>query len=193
VHFEALEGRQLFSGGAARFVAMLSGASEVPAVQSPALGSARFILSRDGASLRYQVKVKRVMNAEGAHVHLGPTGQNGEIVADLMNSARMHMGKRSFSAKGTITAGQLGGSLAGHSLTDLVAQMTAGTAYVNVHTDDGAPPPNTGPGDFPDGEVRGQIGRIVKRPRHTGGQTSGQTGGQTGGTGGGSMGGTYIY
>jgi hypothetical protein len=26
-----------------------------------------------------------------------------------------------------------------------------------VHTNDGVPPPNTGPGDFPGGEIRGQI------------------------------------
>jgi hypothetical protein len=35
--------------------------------------------------------------------------------------------------------------------------MEAGTAYVNVHTNDNVPPPNTGPGDFPGGEIRGQI------------------------------------
>ena len=30
-------------------------------------------------------------------------------------------------------------------------------AYVNVHTNDNVAPPNTGPGDFPGGEIRGQI------------------------------------
>ena len=35
--------------------------------------------------------------------------------------------------------------------------MDAGQAYVNVHTNDGMDPPNTGPGDFPGGEVRGDI------------------------------------
>jgi hypothetical protein len=29
--------------------------------------------------------------------------------------------------------------------------------YVNVHTNDGVAPTNTGPGDFPGGEVRGQL------------------------------------
>jgi hypothetical protein len=32
-----------------------------------------------------------------------------------------------------------------------------GNAYVNVHTNDGVDPPDTGAGDFPDGEIRGQI------------------------------------
>lgn len=35
--------------------------------------------------------------------------------------------------------------------------MRAGEAYVNVHTNDGVAPDNTGPGDFPGGAVRGQI------------------------------------
>ena len=34
---------------------------------------------------------------------------------------------------------------------------TSGNAYVNVHTNDGVDPPNTGPGDFPGGEIRGQV------------------------------------
>jgi hypothetical protein len=35
--------------------------------------------------------------------------------------------------------------------------IKAGNAYVNVHTSDGVDPGNTGPGDFPGGEIRGQI------------------------------------
>jgi hypothetical protein len=35
--------------------------------------------------------------------------------------------------------------------------MRNGNAYVNVHTNDGVDPPDTGPGDFPGGEIRGQI------------------------------------
>jgi hypothetical protein len=187
VQIEALEGRQLLSGGAAKFSAVLLAANEVPAVQSPARGMAKFTLSRDGTSLRYKIKVARVMNAEGAHIHLGGATENGEIVADLM-SGRMKMGRRSFSAAGVITAAQLMGSLAGHSLADLLTPMMAGTAYVNVHTDDGVAPANTGPGDFPNGEVRGQLHRLGKKFAQ-GGQTGGTgatggTGGQTGGTGG---------
>jgi hypothetical protein len=38
----------------------------------------------------------------------------------------------------------------------VVAAVESGNAYVNVHTNDGVEPPNTGPGDFPGGEIRGQ-------------------------------------
>jgi hypothetical protein len=36
-------------------------------------------------------------------------------------------------------------------------QIGSGATYVNVHTNDGVPPPDTGPEDFPGGEIRGQI------------------------------------
>jgi crotonobetainyl-CoA:carnitine CoA-transferase CaiB-like acyl-CoA transferase len=60
-------------------------------------------------------------------------------------------------ATGTITAADLVGPLAGQSIADLVDEMLAGNTYVNVHTDDGVAPPNTGPGDFPGGEIREQV------------------------------------
>jgi hypothetical protein len=44
--------------------------------------------------------------------------------------------------------------------TDLAAVEAAiesGNTYVNVHTNDGIAPANTGPGDFPGGEIRGQV------------------------------------
>jgi hypothetical protein len=189
---EHLEGRRLLSG--VKFVAPLLGSTEVPAVVTPAKGVAKFVLSRDGAALRYSISAKRITNAMGAHIHLGQPTEIGTIVADLM-SGTMHMGKKGFSARGVITAAQLSGTLAGHSLADLVAQMNAGGAYVNVHTDDGAEPHNTAPGDYPDGEIRGQIHRIVKKVRtagdqSAGGSTSGSTGGTTGGTTGGATGGS---
>ena len=59
---------------------------------------------------------------------------------------------------GTITAGRLIGPLAGHPLSDLVAQIEAGDADANVHTNDGVAPINQGPGDFPGGEIRAQMG-----------------------------------
>jgi hypothetical protein len=60
-------------------------------------------------------------------------------------------------AEGTITAANFVGPLAGQALAALVADLTSGNAYVNVHTNDGIAPTNTGPGDFPGGEVRGQV------------------------------------
>jgi hypothetical protein len=60
-------------------------------------------------------------------------------------------------AQGTITADNLTGPLAGHSLEDLLAAMRNGQAYVNLHTNDGVGATSTGAGDFPGGEIRADI------------------------------------
>jgi len=41
--------------------------------------------------------------------------------------------------------------------TALITAIRDGLTYVNVHTNDGVGAPNTGPGDFPGGEIRGQL------------------------------------
>ena len=56
-----------------------------------------------------------------------------------------------------ITAANLIGPLAGMEIADLIAELQSGNAYVNVHTNDGVDPANTGPGDFPGGEIRGNF------------------------------------
>jgi len=60
-------------------------------------------------------------------------------------------------AEGTITAAYLVGSLGGLPLSSLLNLLSTGGAYVNVHTNDGVAPTNTGPGDFPGGEIRSQV------------------------------------
>jgi hypothetical protein len=49
-------------------------------------------------------------------------------------------------AAGVITDANLVGLLAGQTLADLIAEIAAGNAYVNVHTS-----------QFPGGAIRGQI------------------------------------
>ena len=43
------------------------------------------------------------------------------------------------------------------NLAAVLSAIKAGNTYVNVHTNDGVNPANTGAGDFPGGEIRGQI------------------------------------
>ena len=64
------------------------------------------------------------------------------------------VGGTSISGRGACTSADLEGDLEGRSLGALVRQMRAGNTYVNVHADDGEPPADTGPGDFPGGEIR---------------------------------------
>ena len=58
---------------------------------------------------------------------------------------------------GGLPDGAVVGALAGQPLSALLDAINAGNAYVNIHTNDGVAPTDTGPGDFPGGEIRGQI------------------------------------
>src|SRR5262245_15198542 len=144
---------------ASTFVAApLSGANEVPANDSKAHGSATFALSDDGSTISYRVVVGDIENVTMSHIHLAPAGTNGAIVAFLFGPASPGGGpSHGVLATGTLTAASLVGPLAGHPLSELIDAMRSGNAYVNVHTNDGVDPPNTGPGDIPGGEIRAQI------------------------------------
>jgi hypothetical protein len=137
--------------------APLSGANEVPARDTKAVGSAVFRLSADGTQLDYRLIAANIDNVFAAHIHLGPEGTNGPVVAFLYSGAPASGRHNGVLATGTITAANLIGPLAGQSLSALVSEIEAGNAYVNVHTNDGVPPSNEGPGDFPGGEIRAQM------------------------------------
>ena len=142
----------------------LSGDEEVPVRITGAHGSANVRLAKDGQSIDFQLVVNDIRNVTQAHIHMAPKGTNGGIVvwffpsvkatAALPGGGGEHHG---MLAQGTFTAADLRGALAGHPLSDLIAAIAAGNAYVNIHTDDGVAPANTGAGDFPGGEVRGQL------------------------------------
>jgi CHRD domain len=140
------------------FVAHLSGDEEVPLRETLAQGQAVFHLSEDGTQLSYLLIVANIENVVAAHIHVGPVGENGPVVAFLFGPAAPGGGQvEGVLAKGTITEDDLDGPLAGQPLSALIDAMRAGNTYVNVHTNDGIDPTNTGPGDFPGGEIRGQI------------------------------------
>jgi CHRD domain. len=130
--------------------------------ESLARGSAIFQLNAEGTALSYRLIVANIENAFMAHIHRGPAGTNGPIVVWLFPSTAPVQGPTGGGrvdgviAEGTITAANLVGVLAGQPLSALLADLRSGNAYVNVHTNDGIAPTNTGPGDFPGGEIRGQ-------------------------------------
>jgi hypothetical protein len=136
----------------------LSGDEEVPVRVTNAQGQAIFQLSDDGTELSYKLIVANIENVVQAHIHLGQPGVNGNIVVFLYGLVPAGGGRTDgVLAEGTITADDLINDLAGQPLSVLIDEMRAGNTYVNVHTNDGVGDPNTGPGDFPGGEVRGQL------------------------------------
>ena len=141
---------------------------------SQAQGQAIFQIAGDGLSFDYKLIASNIENITQAHIHCGLAGLNGPIVvwlypsptatAALPGGAGRHDG---VLAEGTIVSGApLHVRVAPNStacpggvatFADVLAKIRAGNAYVNVHTNDGVAPTNTGPGDFPAGEIRGQL------------------------------------
>jgi hypothetical protein len=140
----------LSANSAKNFRTHLTGAEEVPAVETQAQGQAIFKLSADGTELHYKLIVANIENVLMAHIHLGEAGENGPVVVWLYPDGpppQLIEGRfQGVLAEGVITAGDLVGLLAGGNMADLIAEIEAGNAYVNVHTE-----------QFPGGEVRGQI------------------------------------
>jgi hypothetical protein len=146
---------------------------------SHAQGQAIFHIADNDLSFDYKLIVSNIENITQAHIHCGASDVNGPIVvwlyptptstAALAGGAGRHNG---VLVEGTILSGATlhvrpthtppalppatcpGGVL---TLGDVLERIREGNAYVNVHTNDGVPPTNQGPGDFPGGEVRGQF------------------------------------
>ena len=128
-------------------------------------------MSDDGTSVDYKLMASNINNAFMAHIHCGVPGIERADRRVAVSEHRPGAGSPPGSgphdgvlAEGTFTNANViprpdaatacpGGV---SSLADVLAKIEAHGTYVNVHTNDGAPP-NEGPGDFPGGEVRGQL------------------------------------
>jgi CHRD domain len=139
------------------FVATLSGDQEVPMRDTQARGVATFKLRQDGAALAFKVNVANIDNVFAAHIHCGAAGVNGPVGVTLFMGTPAGGRVNGTLAQGTITAPDPGNLCGWADLAAVLAAMDSGATYVNVHTNDGVEPPNTGPGDFPGGEIRGQV------------------------------------
>jgi hypothetical protein len=163
----------------------LSGAQEVftpaPGAPSPAdsnaQGQATIQIDRNGDSFDYKLIASNIDNVVQAHIHCGPAGVNGPIVvwlyptktstAALTGPPGRHDGVlmqdtiepanvRTFSPTAANNAACPLATPGAPTFAEVLEKIRSGGAYVNVHTNDGVAPTNTGPGDFPGGEVRGQ-------------------------------------
>ena len=129
-------------------------------------GEAIFRVSDDGSSVDFRLIASNIDNVIMSHIHCGRPGENGPIRMWLYpvigpsgaqgpNGSGPHNGvlaTGTFSPAGVVCPA----SAVGHDMA-LLDAMRAGLTYVNVHTNDGVDGANTGPGDFPSGEIRGQL------------------------------------
>jgi hypothetical protein len=144
--------------------------SPTPA-DSHAQGQANFNVSDDGESVDYKLIASNINNVIMAHIHCGQPGTNGPIVVWLYPSPTQQspapaaggrqdgvLAEGTFTAANVIARPDIAACPGGvSSLADVLAKIKAKGTYVNVHTSDGIDPPNQGPGDFPGGEIRGQL------------------------------------
>ena len=143
------------------YTAKLDGAQQLPEpVATQATGLVELRPSADGKHIAYTVSVTNLVNAAAADVHLGGSAVNGPLVLKLFPKAGAATKQGPFTgvlAQGTISADDLIGPMTGASVTDFIAELQDGNVYTNVHTNDGNDPPNSGPGDYRLGEIRGQF------------------------------------
>lgn len=133
---------------------------------SRAQGQAIFQVSDDGSSVDFRLIASNIDNVIMAHIHCGRPGQNGPIrmwLSPVIGPAGAAGPSGSGPQNGVLATGTFSPAgvvcLAANVGQDmpLLDAMRAGLTYVNVHTNDGVAPTNTGPGDFPGGEIRGQL------------------------------------
>ena len=121
------------------WTATLSGGAEVPPVATSATGSATFVLSPDGTTIRYLVQYSGLSDAlAAAHIHLGAAGSNGGVMLPLAAGPSPMVGildASDFLATGGVT-----------TFSGALEAIRAGTTYINLHT-----------AANPAGELRGQL------------------------------------
>ncbi|WP_290610710.1 CHRD domain-containing protein [Arsukibacterium sp. UBA3155] len=110
----------------------LSGAQEVPAVNTSASGTGYALVNKSQLTLELMVHTQGVDDATMAHIHTGRVGVNGDVLVPLVQVAG-EAGSWLLPTATPITA-------------DILNVLMSGGHYVNVHT-----PAN------PSGELRGQI------------------------------------
>ena len=148
-------------GADGTFTAVMDGAQCLPdAIQTPATGTVELRLSADGKKIDYKVTVNKLLNPSQADLHIGAASQNGQVAVKLWPPGNASGKRGEFTgvlAEGSFDAGDFIGPMTGSTIAEFIEEIRAGNTYVNVHTNDGVAPANTGPGDFPGGEIRGQI------------------------------------
>ena len=139
-----------------QFVATLLGSNEAaPNNTSTATGTTILTINSDN-TVSWTMDLNGIKNMTASHIHApaGP-GVNASVAANLF----IPTSTVTTTLSGRVASGTFGPAnvnTAVVSYVDLLTAIRTGNAYVNIHTSDGIAPANTGMGDFPGGEIRGQ-------------------------------------
>ena len=132
--------------------AHLSGYQEVPSISTPAFGKFKAKIVND-TQIDYKLSYTGLEGpVRFAHIHFAQKGVNGEVAAFLCGGGSKPACPQSGEVTGTIVASDVVGpadqGIAAGEIAELIAAMRAGATYANVHSD-----------AWPNGEIRGQIGK----------------------------------
>lgn len=156
----ALLGLAAAPSQAATFVfnAILSGANEVPAVATPGAGTGTATLDDVANTLALSINFGGLLGTTtAAHIHCcQPNGTNAGVATTTPTFAGFPLGVTAGQYNVTLDLTQAssfnpvfvannGNTVAG-ARTALIAGLTSGRSYINVHTT-----------SFPGGEIRGQL------------------------------------
>jgi hypothetical protein len=130
------------NASAGNFVTHLSGAAQVPPVETQAQGQA--VLNERGGELSYKLIVANLENVVAAHIHCAPADQNGPVGVTLFAGVPTTI--NGILAQGPILAPDAGNACGWAGVEDVIDALGSGNTYVNVHTLEHLP-----------GEIRGQI------------------------------------
>jgi hypothetical protein len=137
--------------GGRRFQASLNGYLETPSVSTAATG--RFKASIGDDAIQFSLSYKNLSAAPlVAHIHFGRPDVAGGVAVFLCGGG----GKPACPAFGTVTGtivaadvvGPAAQGITANEFAEVVRAIRHGAAYVNVHTS-----------NFPNGEIRGNLGR----------------------------------
>jgi hypothetical protein len=127
------------------FDAILQGSNEVPPTSSTATGNGMFTFDTVADDIMYTLSYSGLTSdATAAHIHFGPVGVSGPVILPFTPSPTGTSG----TISGVLTAADLinQGTSGITTFTDILNAAMAGDLYSNVHT-----------GNFPAGEIRGQL------------------------------------
>lgn len=133
-----------FASAQNKFRAKLDADNLVPPVDSPAEGVANFKLKDD--AINSKINITGITDVSGAQIIMGKIGQNGDPIVDLLETGDKSVRSDGVAIVGNFTASDIGGSVEGNDLFQLLSAMTANQTYVNIITS-----------EHPDGELGGLI------------------------------------
>ncbi|MEJ8571298.1 CHRD domain-containing protein [Microbaculum marinum] len=117
------------------FKARLSGAREVPPVQTPTSGRAWLQVDRKETKVAIRLRVKRGKDIVAAHVHCAPEGMEGPVVVFLAGPVPTGLDVNGgWIDKASFDEGDIVDPACGATIADLADAIRDGDAYVNVHS-----------------------------------------------------------